>query len=125
MRRLLFGLLIATGLGLAMATTSMAKDDAPAKSAVYTTVNGAPVAVPAVASDARGTVQEVGWRARAYRRGYVAPYVAPYAVYRPYVRPYVYGGYAPYSYGGYGYAPYGYGTYYRGAYPAYGYGYAW
>jgi hypothetical protein len=40
-------------------------------------------------------VQTVGWRARAYRRGYYGGYY-----------------YAPYAYGTYS-APYNYGTYYR------------
>ena len=132
MKRLMYGLFAVLGVALAATPAMAASNDAPAKTAVYTQINGAPVApaAAAVAGEASGPIQEVGWRARAYRRGYVAPYVAPYGVYRPYVRPYVYGGYAPYSYGGYapysygGYSPY-YGTYYRGAYPSYGYNYYW
>lgn len=57
-------------------------------------------------------VQTVGWRARAYRRGWVGPYAygayyRPYygGYYRPYYRPYYggYYGYGPGYYAGYGY----------------------
>jgi hypothetical protein len=52
-------------------------------------------------------IQTVGWRARAYRRGWVGPY-AYGAYYRPYYPPRYYGSYAP---GAYYYGPGAYGGY--------------
>lgn len=70
-------------------------------------------------------VQTVGWRARAYRRGWTGPYGYSYSrPYYGYYQPY-YGYYRPYYWGGY-YRPryYGYypGYYYApGWYAGYGY----
>lgn len=60
-------------------------------------------------------VQTVGWRRRAYRRGWVGPYAAyrPYygAYYRPYYGAYYGARYSNYPGGYYGYGPGVYGGY--------------
>ncbi len=105
-------LLLAGSLALGAAMPlDVSAADAKIRPAVITqAVDGSSTsaAIQTAQGDVKPAVQTVGWRARAWRRGYYAPYYGygyygygPYYTYRPY-------------YGGYYYP---YGTYYRGYYP--------